>query len=107
MERSGPLQDFEDTGACSKGISCSEAACTATSISRPHCSFSTTDRRQALRRLGGTLARKGHRDGDQPPAVGGIVVCQKSVALGVNAIFAEKDDDSNPLLRRGFPSSLV
>lgn len=37
------------------------------------------------------------------PAIGGIVVGQEiGRALGVRAIFAEKDDDSNLLLRRGF-----
>ena len=37
------------------------------------------------------------------PAIGGIVVGQEvGRALGVKAIFAEKDDNSNLLLRRGF-----
>jgi orotate phosphoribosyltransferase len=37
------------------------------------------------------------------PAVGGIVVGQEvGRALGVRAVFAEKDDDSNLVLRRGF-----
>ena len=37
------------------------------------------------------------------PAVGGIVVGQEiGRALGVRAIFAEKDEESNLLLRRGF-----
>lgn len=40
------------------------------------------------------------------PATGGIVVGQEiGRALGVKAIFAEKDDDSNLLLRRGFSLS--
>ena len=37
------------------------------------------------------------------PAIGGIVVGQEvGRALGVKAIFAEKDDNSNLVLRRGF-----
>ena len=37
------------------------------------------------------------------PAIGGLVVGQEvGRALGVRAIFAEKDDQSNLLLRRGF-----
>ncbi len=37
------------------------------------------------------------------PAVGGIIVGQEvGRALGVRAIFAEKDDNSNLVLRRGF-----
>ncbi len=37
------------------------------------------------------------------PAIGGIVVGQEiGRALGVKAIFAEKDDNSNLILRRGF-----
>lgn len=37
------------------------------------------------------------------PAIGGIVVGQEvGRALGVKAIFAEKDDQSNLILRRGF-----
>lgn len=37
------------------------------------------------------------------PAIGGLVVGQEvGRALGVKAIFAEKDDNSNLLLRRGF-----
>ncbi|MCR5380402.1 MAG: orotate phosphoribosyltransferase [Lentisphaeria bacterium] len=37
------------------------------------------------------------------PAIGGIIVGQEvGRALGVKAVFAEKDDDSNLVLRRGF-----
>ena len=37
------------------------------------------------------------------PAIGGIIVGQEvGRALGIKAIFAEKDDNSNLLLRRGF-----
>jgi len=37
------------------------------------------------------------------PAVGGIIVGQEvGRALGIKAVFAEKDDDSNLVLRRGF-----
>ena len=37
------------------------------------------------------------------PAVGGIIVGQEvGRALGVKAVFSEKDDDSNLVLRRGF-----
>ncbi len=40
------------------------------------------------------------------PAIGGIVVGQEvGRALGIKAIFAEKDDASNLLLRRGFTLS--
>jgi orotate phosphoribosyltransferase len=40
------------------------------------------------------------------PAVGGIVVGQEiGRSLGVRAVFAEKDDDSNLVLRRGFALS--
>ncbi len=103
MERSAIIKDFEDTGALLKGHFLLRSGLHSDQYFQAALLLQHT---LIAAKLCAVLAEPWQGKGIETvisPAVGGIVVGQEvGRALGVNAIFAEKDDDSNLLLRRGF-----